>query len=99
MALLQDSAGQAARAKLRQLMLDIVDYHSTPEQAAQVARDAGVRYLLLNHIAPPLPLSGLEKAFLGDAASIFSGPLRVGADGDFISLPVGSHEVSAGRRF
>ena len=99
MALLQDSAGQAARAKLRQLMLDIVDYHSTPEQAAQVARDAGVRYLLLNHIAPPLPLGGLEKAFLGDAASIFSGPLRVGSDGDFISLPVGTQEVSAGRRF
>ena len=99
MALLQDSAGQAARPKLRQLMLDIVDYHSTPEQAAQVARDAGVRYLLLNHIAPPLPLGGLEKAFLGDASSIYAGPIRVGSDGDFISMPTGSHEVSANRRF
>ena len=99
MALLQDSAGQAARPKLRQLMLDIVDYHSTPEQAAQVARDAGVRYLLLNHIAPPLPLGGLEKAFLGDASSIYAGPIRVGSDGDFISMPTGSHEVSASRRF
>ncbi len=98
MAILQDGAGQAGRPKLRQLMLDIIDYHSTPEQAAQTARDAGVRYLLLNHIAPPLPLPGLEKAFLGDASSIYAGPIRVGADGDFISMPVGSHEVSAGRR-
>ena len=98
MAILQAGAGQAGRPKLRQLMLDIIDYHSTPEQAAQTARDAGVRYLLLNHIAPPLPLPGLEKAFLGDASSIYAGPIRVGADGDFISMPVGSHEVSAGRR-
>jgi ribonuclease Z len=99
MAILQDSAGQAGRPKLRQLMLDIVDYHSTPEQAAQIARDAGVRYLLLNHIAPPLPLPGLEKAFLGDATSIFSGPVRVGSDGDFISLPVGTLEINVSQRF
>ena len=29
-----------------------------PEQAAEIARDAKVRYLLLNHIAPPLPMPG-----------------------------------------
>ena len=34
-------AGQAGRPKLRQLMLDIIDYHSTPEQAAQELTAAG----------------------------------------------------------
>ncbi|MBV5345471.1 MAG: hypothetical protein JZU63_08045, partial [Rhodoferax sp.] len=71
----------------------------SPEQAAETARDAGVRYLLLNHIAPPLPLPGLEKAFLGSAPDLFKGPIQVGSDGDFITLPVGSTQVKSGRLF
>ena len=77
----------------------VVDYHSSPEQAAETAQAAKVGYLLLNHIAPPLPLPGLEKAFLGDAEKRYDGPIRVGADGDFVSLPVGSKQINASRRF
>lgn len=97
--LIEQAAGAAGRANVKKLMADIVDYHSSPEQAAQTARDADVRYLMLNHIAPPLPLPGMEKAFLGGAPDIFSGPIRVGADGDFISLPAGSADIQVSRRF
>jgi ribonuclease Z len=97
--LMQEAAGAAGRANVKKLMADIVDYHTSPEQAAETARDAKVRYLLLNHIAPPLPLPGLVKAFLGDAGAIFQGPIQVGEDGDFISLPAASIEVKSGRRF
>jgi ribonuclease Z len=45
---------------------------------------------LLNHIVPALPYDALEGPFLGQARSIYSGPLRVGHDGDFISMPAGS---------
>jgi ribonuclease Z len=41
----------------------------------------------------------MEKAFLGDAGSIYKGPIRVGIDGDFISLPAGSKEIRASKRF
>ena len=99
MAMLGDAAAQAQRPKLKQLFADIVDYHSSPEQAAATARDAKVGYLLLNHIAPPLPLPGLEKAFLGNAQQFYEGPIRVGADGDFVSLPVGSKQITVSRRF
>jgi ribonuclease Z len=99
MALLGDAAARAGRPNLKQLFADIVDYHSSPEQAAETARDAKVGYLLLNHIAPPLPLPGLKKAFLGNAPNLYGGPIRVGADGDFISLPAGSKQVEFGRRF
>ena len=99
MAMLGDAAAQAQRPKLKQLFADIVDYHSSPEQAAETAQAAKVGYLLLNHIAPPLPLPGLEKAFLGDAEKRYDGPIRVGADGDFVSLPVGSKQINASRRF
>ncbi len=99
MSMLEQSANAAGRPNVKKLMADIVDYHSSPEQAAEIARDAKVRYLLLNHIAPPLPLPGLEKAFLGDAANLYSGPIRVGVDGDFVSLPAGSADVITSRRF
>ena len=99
MAMLGDAAAQAQRPKLKQLFADIVDYHSSPEQAAETAQAAKVGYLLLNHIAPPLPLPGLEKAFLGDAEKRYDGPIRVGADGDFVSLPAGVKQINASRRF
>ena len=99
MGLLEQGAASAGRPNVKKLMADIVDYHTSPEQAAEIARDAGVRYLLLNHIAPPLPLPGLEKAFLGDAPDLFNGPIQVGSDGDFITLPVGSTQVKSGRLF
>jgi ribonuclease Z len=99
MALLEQGAATAGRPNVKKLMADIVDYHTSPEQAAEIARDAGVRYLLLNHIAPPLPLPGLEKAFLGEAPDIYGGPIKVGADGDFITLPVGSSQVKFARLF
>lgn len=99
MGLLEQGAASAGRPNVKKLMADIVDYHTSPEQAAEIARDAGVRFLLLSHIAPPLPLPGLEKAFLGSAQDIFYGPIQVGSDGDFITLPVGSSQVKTGRLF
>lgn len=53
-----------------------------------------MRYLLLNHIVPPLPLPGMEAAFLADVPAIFSGPIRVGRDGDLLSLPAGSTAIT-----
>ncbi len=97
--ILEDGAGQAGRPKLKKIFNDILNYHATPEQAAETARDAKVRYLLLNHIVPGLALPGMDQAFLGSAADIFKGPIRVGQDGDFISLPAGSTQIDVSRRF
>ncbi|MFM6992341.1 MAG: MBL fold metallo-hydrolase [Rhodoferax sp.] len=97
--LLEQAASTAGRPNVKKLMADIVDYHASPEQDAETARDSRVRYLLLSHIAPPLPLPGMDKAFLGDAPAIFNGPVRVGSDGDFLSLPAGSTDIQTTRRF
>lgn len=95
----QRAAAEAAgRTNLAQIFGDITDYHTTPEQAAQLAERAGVKFLLLNHIVPPLPLRALEGPFLGEARDQFSGSLRIGRDGDLISLPAGTEEVRVGRR-
>lgn len=99
MAVLERSAAATGRPRLQKIFNDILNYHTTPEQAAEVARDAGVRYLLLNHIVPALPLPGMEAAFLGKAPGIFPGPVRVGRDGDFVSLPAASAEILVDNRF
>ena len=36
---------------------DIQDYHITPEQAGIVARDAGIPYLIITHVLPPVPFN------------------------------------------
>ena len=70
-----------------------------PEEAAEIARDAKVGYLLYNHIAPPLPLRGMAEAFVGKADTVYTGPIRVGEDGDFISLPAGSKAIEHRKLF
>ena len=98
--LLTDAANASGKGRMAKLFTDIVDYHATPEEAADTAREAGVRYLLLNHIVPTLPpLPGLEEAFLGDAPRRFGGTLRLARDGDALSLPAGSTAIQTSHRF
>ena len=56
---------------------DILDYHSTVEQAAQTATRAGVKTLVLTHYVPPMA-KGDEEAWRALAAAHFSGPIVLG---------------------
>jgi len=58
---------------------DILDYHSTVEQAAQTAARAGVGTLVLTHYVPPL-VPGDEDQWRALAAAHFSGPIVIGPD-------------------
>jgi ribonuclease Z len=91
--LLEEGARKAGRDKLAQIMRDILNYHTTPEEAAGIAERAKVKALLLYHIVPPLPISALEGPFLDNAREIYSGPLHVGTDGDFVSMPAGGSDI------
>ncbi len=94
------AASRAGNAPLAKILADIEDYHTTPEQAAALAETAGVGALALTHIVPPLRLSALEGAFLGDARARFGGPLWLMADHEVISLPAtgGIEKRKLGRR-
>ena len=93
-AVLAASSDAAGRHALAQIFRDIPGYHTTPEQAAETARDAHVGMLLLNHIVPALPIAALESTFLGAAPTIYQGRLRVGADGDVVAMPSGSKSIT-----
>ena len=99
MTFLQEGAHVAKRDKLEQLMKDIVNYHSTPQEAATIASKANVNFLLLNHVAPPLPLPGLVDVFLKGTADIFKGKIQVAKDGDMLSLPAGQKVIQTSSRF
>lgn len=85
-----DAHGQHNTA---QITRDIIEYHATPERAADAARLAGVRELIFSHIVPPLPTRYAYPLFLGDAAAHFGGPITVGEDGMIFSLPAGSTAI------
>ena len=87
---------QSGQPRTAQITRDILDYHTTPEQAAAIAQRAHVRELVLNHIAPPLPSRLFHAAFLGDAPRRFDGRIRIAHDGLRLFLPAGSKAVEAG---
>jgi ribonuclease Z len=97
-AIQRDAALAHGRANLASILHDILSYHTTPEQAAAIAQRAHVRYLLFTHVIPPLPLDALEGPFLGRSRRIFHGPIRVGHDGDFLTLPAGTTEIRRTKR-
>lgn len=99
MKLLQDGAKEAKRGKLEQLMKDITNYHTSPVEAAQIAQQAQVSYLLLNHIAPPLPFPVLVDVFLKGTTDVFKGKIQVAKDGDLLSLPAGKKSIDVSHRF
>lgn len=95
-ALVGEMAGALERrgiANLAMIMRDILDYHASPEDAAESATEAGVDMLVLSHLVPPLPNAFLYPAFLGDAENRFDGPIIVGEDGMFFSLPAGTGAI------
>lgn len=85
--------GQASVAKI---LSDIQAYHSTPEDAARAARDAGARQLILYHLVPPLPSPILYDAYLAGAPAVFR-QVRVGEDGMLVSMPVGTDDIRISR--
>jgi ribonuclease Z len=75
---------------MAQITRDILNYHTSPEEAAESAKQAGVKQLVLSHIVPAIPSKFLYPAFLGDAASRYNGPIVIGEDGMIFTLPAGS---------
>jgi len=91
---LHDAAVRNNRPGVAKIAADIPSYHTTPEDAARIAQQAGVRQLVFYHTFPPLPFAYLNAAFLGDAPKIFHGPITVGKDGLLVSLPAGGTSIA-----
>ena len=62
------------------ILTDIQDYHMEPMAAAEIARDAGVKKLVIVHVTPPLPSEKTEKLYLKGVSDIYDGPVILGKD-------------------
>lgn len=96
---LEDAFAQRKLPNTAQIMRDILNYHTSPEEAAAQAAAAGAKELVFNHIVPPLPFRYAYPAFVGDAAQFFSGPMTVGEDGMLFSLPAGGTAITPSRLY
>ena len=90
--LMNRTAAQKGLSVLQKVTSDIPDYHATPMDAAETAKEAGVGHLLYYHIVPPLIIPGQQELFLNGADAVFK-DYTVGVDGVIISLPAGSTEI------
>jgi ribonuclease Z len=74
-------ANKLGLARLAKLAKDATEYHTTPLEAAEVARDAGVHTLVLSHMVPGPPNWILERRFTRGMSDVFKGEIVAGRDG------------------
>ena len=67
--------------RLAKLAGDIPAYHTTPVEAAALAREAGVPHLVLTHLVPGPPNALARRLFLTGVAEAYPGEVTLGRDG------------------
>jgi ribonuclease Z len=60
---------------------DVPSYHITTMEVAELAREAGVREVVLTHVIPTIPSQDpMETAFVQGMAEVYGGTIRVARD-------------------
>lgn len=97
-ALVADQVEASGNARLAKMARDTINYHASPVEAAELAREANVKLLVLTHLVPPLPNAVARRMFMrGEAAARGDGDTVLGDDGLMITLPEGgkSYELKS----
>jgi len=89
---LSEGLEQAGAERLARLSGDIVDYHTTPADAVELAQGAGVEMLVLTHLVPPLP-KAIASAFMLRGVDQSGVEVVLGDDGMHFALPVGESTI------
>jgi len=81
--IIQEEKGNKRNATL---LTDILDYHSSPKEAAEVAAAAGAKKLILTHLgpAPENPIS--RRFYATDLEDIYDGSVLLAEDGDIYTI-------------
>ena len=89
--------GASGNTRAAKIMKDILNYHTSPVEAAKIAKRAGVKALVFTHIVPAVPVTYLNAYYLNGTAAEYDGPITLGEDGMIFSLPAGGGEIVNGR--
>lgn len=79
-----ERAGNQRRAKMAR---DIITYHASPIEAAEVAASAKAETLVFTHIVPPPTNPQIEQALTRGVSDVFKGKVVIGNDGMRFDLP------------
>jgi ribonuclease Z len=96
-ALMTEAAHRSGRSNIEKISRDILSYHTSPVEAAEIARDAAVRMLVFTHVIPPLPNAAVEAVFSKGVSSVWPGPIVVGRDGMTFTLRAGGKAIERGQ--
>jgi ribonuclease Z len=76
--------------RMARIAADVIDYHTTPAQAKELADEAGARLLVLTHNVPPLRNAVLRRLFV---QGVDMRGVVVGDDGMHFRLPSGGDAI------
>lgn len=98
--LLEAPVMDSGRPRLAKMLNDTINYHTSPVEAAEIAKAAHVKLLVLSHLVPPLPNAVAKHMFMrGVAEARGDGDTKIGNDGMLITLPGNSSAVSVSDLF
>lgn len=80
-------AARTGHPRIGKLAGDTLDYHTSPVEAAEVARDAGVQTLVFTHVVPGPRNFIMRRMFLDGVDEVFDGEVVLGEDGLRFTLP------------
>ncbi len=81
-----DIARQLGHERIGALAHDTLDYHTSPVEAAEIARDAQVRTLVFSHVVPGPRNAIMRRMFLDGTDDVFTGEIVLGEDGQRFTL-------------
>ena len=90
--MITEAAKQTNRPRIEKITVDILDYHTSPVEAAEIAAAADVPFLLFSHIVPQLPIGNLKKRFVKGVTDVYDGEFAIAQDGTVISIDLESGE-------
>ncbi len=79
--MLEEELREAGMNRNAAIIFDIQDYHTDTKEVAELARDAKVKKLVLNHLAPAPDNRTIKKLYM-DELKAFEGPIYLADDGD-----------------
>jgi ribonuclease Z len=79
--ILAQELSEAEMDRNAEIITDIQDYHTSPGEVVELAQNANVKRLVLNHFAP-VPDNIVLKRLYKNELKGFEGPIHLANDGD-----------------
>lgn len=95
--IVHDVATEVGNPRVAKIMNDIMTYHTSPVEAAEIANQAGVQLLVLYHFTPPVLNAIAAKVFTRGIDAVRPTGWIMADDGTLLTLPVGAKTIDVGK--